>query len=260
MLIGAMNHPKRDPIQEMEWMARLDLDFIDLTLEPPAASSALWQDKAPELAEGLHKYQLRVVGHTPYYLPIASPIEEMRLAAEFELRRCLEIFAALETPWVNIHPDAHVPFATNSEIEARNCRTLGDLLEFARPLGCGLMLENLPGHFNTVSHLAPLLDTLPELGLHLDLGHCNLHQPTSTATELITHYGPRIRHVHLHDNKGGTADLHLPIGTGNLKVEQELALLKSIGYDGTITLEVFSPDPHYFEYSAQRLRQLWDAL
>ena len=38
MLIGAMNHPGRDVVSEIEWMAEMDLDFIDLTLEPPAAA------------------------------------------------------------------------------------------------------------------------------------------------------------------------------------------------------------------------------
>ena len=37
MLIGAMNHPARPVIEEIEWMGELGFDFIDLTLEPPAA-------------------------------------------------------------------------------------------------------------------------------------------------------------------------------------------------------------------------------
>jgi hypothetical protein len=37
------------------------------------------------------------------------------------------------------------------------------------------MLENLPGDFNTAAQMGELLDPLPELGLHLDIGHANLH-------------------------------------------------------------------------------------
>jgi sugar phosphate isomerase/epimerase len=82
----------------------------------------------------------------------------------------------------------------------------------------------------------------------------------NTTEELLAHFGPRIRHVHLHDNKGGTADLHLPLGSGTMDFRRQLAALKSIGYDGTITLEVFSADPHYFAYSRDVLRETWDAL
>jgi sugar phosphate isomerase/epimerase len=106
--------------------------------------------------------------------------------------------------------------------------------------------------------LAPLLDPFPEIGLHLDIGHANLQVSQNTTEELLQAYGPRLRHVHLHDNKGGSADLHLPLGTGTVDVVQHVRSLKQCGYDGTITLEVFSPDRHYLAYSRDRLRQLWD--
>ena len=112
---------------------------------------------------------------------------------------------------------------------------------------------------NAVWHqLAPLLDPLPEIGLHLDLGHANLRVARSTAGELIRAYAPRLRHAHLHDNKGGSADLHLPLGTGTVDVAGNIHCLKAAGYDGTITLEVFSPDRHYLAYSRDVLRRLWD--
>ncbi|WP_236018875.1 sugar phosphate isomerase/epimerase [Geomonas propionica] len=56
---------------------------------------------------------------------------------------------------------------------------------------------------------------------------------------------------------GGDADLHLPLGAGTIDVAKHLATLKRAGYDGTITLEVFTPDPAFLEYSAGRLRAMW---
>jgi sugar phosphate isomerase/epimerase len=67
-----------------------------------------------------------------------------------------------------------------------------------------------------------------------------------------------LRHVHLHDNKGGNADLHLPLGTGTVDTPRYIRALKAAGYDGTITLEVFTPDRHHLDYSRQVLRALWD--
>ena len=103
MLIGAMNHPAHDVVEEMEWMARMGLDFIDLTLEPPQAAS--WRADPHAIRRALDRNRLRVVGHTAYYLPIASAIEELRRGAVEELRRCLEVFAAIGASWMNIHPD-----------------------------------------------------------------------------------------------------------------------------------------------------------
>ena len=120
------------------------------------------------------------------------------------------------------------------------------------------MVENLPGDFNTAQDLGELLDPLPELGLHLDIGHANLLVARSTVEELLSAYGARLRHVHLHDNKGGSADLHLPLGTGTVDLSGAVRLLKLLGYDGTITLEVFTPDRHHLAYSRDLLQRAWD--
>ena len=258
MLIGAMNHPQRDPVREMEWMKELGLDFIDLTLEPPQAAS--WQVNLDQLREGLQANQLGVTGHTAFYLPIASPIDELRVAAISELRRCIDCFAVLGARWMNVHPDPNMHFHDRDAMEEQNRRTLAELLEHANARGIGLMIENIPRHFNSVAQLAPLLDPLPELGLHLDIGHANLQVSQNTTGELVSRYGKRIRHVHLHDNKAGCADLHLPLGAGTLDTQTALSELKSAGYDGTITLEVFCPDPHFFLYSRDVLRKIWDSL
>src|SRR5207249_5192920 len=82
----------------------------------------------------------------------------------------------------------------------------------------GLMIEDRPGEFNTAAQLGELLDPLRELGLHLDFGHTNLRTPVNTAQQVLAAYGSRLRHVHLHDNKGGDADLHMPLGTGGVDV------------------------------------------
>jgi sugar phosphate isomerase/epimerase len=256
MLIGAMNHPREDVLTEIGWMAEMGLDFIDLTLEPPCAAS--WQVDPGAIRTAIERAALDVVGHTAYYLPIACPIEPIRQAAVAELRRCIEIFAAVGARWMNIHPDSHAPMHDRAFFVERNRRSLEELLPTARECRVGLMLENVPGEFNSAAQLAPLLDPLSEVGLHLDIGHANLLVAESTADAMIRAYGERLRHVHLHDNKGGGADLHLPLGAGTIDIARHIRALKACGYDGTITLEVFTPDRHYLTYSRDALRRLWE--
>src|SRR5207245_9133695 len=111
---------------------------------------------------------------------------------------------------------------------------------------------------NTVQQLAEPLDRLPELGLRLDIAHANLLREHNTTDDLLAAFGARLRHGHLHDNKGGASDLHLPRGAGNLDLPHYLRSLQATGYDGTITLEVFSPDPQHLAYSREVLRRVWD--
>jgi len=256
MLIGTMNHPERPVLEEIEWMAESGMEFVDLTLEPPAAAS--WRVNTAGIRKALTRHGLAVVGHTAWYLPMASAIPEIRRAAFDELKRCLERFAEIGAKWMNVHPDRHTPWHAREYFIQGNIDTLEKLLPASQKFGVGLMIENLPGDYNSAAQLGELLEPLPELGLHLDIGHANLQVPHNTTGEILEAWGSRLRHVHLHDNKGGHADLHLPLGTGSVDVKQAVGSLRRCGYDGTITLEVFTPDRHHLTYSRDLLRRLWN--
>lgn len=256
MLIGAMNHPGRPLETELRWMAELGLEFVDLTLEPPCVAS--WQVEPAKLKALLAEHGFTtVVGHTAYYLPIGSSFRSLRDTAIDELKRCADVFAGIGARWMNVHPDAHAPFYEEAPIVERNVASLRALIEHVRGSGLGVMVENVPGRFNTAGQLAGLLDPLPELGLHLDIGHCNLGVERNTTEEILDRFARRLAHVHLHDNRGGNADLHLALGMGNMDVPRYVRALRRSRYDGTITLEVFSEDPHFLAHSRDRLREWW---
>jgi sugar phosphate isomerase/epimerase len=256
MLIGAMNHPERNVLEEIAWMSAADMDFIDLTLEPPGASS--WEVDTKAIRSALQSRGMGVVGHTAWYLPMASAISEIRAGAVAELKRCLERFGEIGAKLMNLHPDRHTPWHPRQFYIDRNADTIRELLPHAQKCGVGLMIENLPGDYNSAPQLADLLNPIPELGLHLDIGHANLQVPHNTTREILDAHGKRLRHVHLHDNKGGHADLHLPLGTGTLDLTESVRALQDCGYDGTITLEVFTNDVHYLQYSRDVLRRTWN--
>jgi sugar phosphate isomerase/epimerase len=256
MLIGTMNHPGKDLLREIAWISDAGFDFIDLTLEPPLA--AVQNLDLQAVRSALEEHELPVVGHTAYYLPLCHPFESVRRAVVEEFKICLEAFAALGAKWMNLHPDSHAPFHNRAFVIEQNLETIRALLPLSRELGVGLMMENLPGTYNTVRQICELMDGIPELGLHLDIGHANLLVNVNTTDELLNAYGKRLQHVHLHDNKGGSADLHLPLGAGTVDAVHCIRSLQAIGYDGTITLEVFSPDRAHLSYSKQVLRRIWD--
>jgi sugar phosphate isomerase/epimerase len=64
--------------------------------------------------------------------------------------------------------------------------------------------------------------------------------------------------VHFSDNKGGTTDLHLPLGAGLISWDKVINSLKKYEYDGTITLEVFSRDKRYLLASRDKVYELWN--
>jgi sugar phosphate isomerase/epimerase len=256
MVIGAMNHPGRDILGELEWINELGFDFIDLTLEPPMAAPS--KVNTLEVRSRLEAIGLGIVGHTAYYMPICSPFESLRRAAVDELKRCVDVFSRLGAKWMNLHPDSHAPFHVRAQMVEQNIKSIREIAAVTSAAGIGLMVENLPGSFNTADQMAELLGEIPELGLHLDIGHANLLVERNTTAALLQAFAPRLKHVHLHDNKGGSQDLHLPLGAGTLEVPTHVQQLRAHGYDGTITLEVFSADRRLLNYSREVLRELWD--
>src|SRR5690242_18769730 len=140
MLIGTMNHPERNVVDEIGWMADLGMEFIDLTLEPPGAPS--WGVDVKAIAAALARHRMQVIGHTAWYLPMASAIPEIREAAVAELRRCLDRFGELGAKWMNLHPDRHTPWHDRQFYIQRNLETFRELQPHAERRGVGLMVEN----------------------------------------------------------------------------------------------------------------------
>jgi sugar phosphate isomerase/epimerase len=257
MRIGAMNHPMRDVGSEIRRFAELGFDFVDLTLEPERARPR--EVDVGAVRRALDETGLAAVGHTAWYLPIASPFDSIRQAALDEMTVALDVFASLGVDRMNVHPDQRVPTLFAKEwIVERNRESLGLLLDRARERDMRLMLENIPGLFGDPQVLLSLFDKLPNLLWHLDVGHANLGSTTNRTPDLLAALPGRLVHVHLSDNKGGDADLHLPIGVGTIDWRWAIDLVKRSGFDDTITLEVFSPDDDYLAISRRKVRQLWD--
>ena len=256
MLIGAMNNPMTDVIQEIEEYASYGFDFIDLTLEPQAAYSATLP--VNKVKDTLQRTGLGIVGHTAFYLPIASPIPEIRECAIKEVERDIRIFAELGAAKVNIHPNVNAPLHDTRWVRETNIEVFRRLLGYARERGMKLMLENTVPHFNSPRDLSVVFAAVPELGFHLDVGHANLETEHNMTVELASLFVDRLEHVHFSDNNGGSLDLHLPLGVGRIDWKWIVHILKRVGYDGTITLEVFAHDREYLLISKNKLQRLWE--
>ena len=256
MKIGAMNNPMGNLLKQIQWIGENRFDFIDLTLEPPGAHAVGVNIGA--VRELLDKYGLEAVGHTAYYLPIASPFPSFRQLALDELRNCFVVFRALGVRKANLHPDELIPsiFRRDRAIAA-NIQAVERVAEDAREYGLKLMIENSLRSFNSVEELQMLFDAVQDLGFHLDVGHANLNTQKNKTPEFLANFHDRLEHVHLSDNKGGTADLHLPLGAGLIPWSKIIAALKRFKYDGTITLEVFSRDKRYLLASREKVLELW---
>ncbi len=251
MKIGFPNNPRKDILEEIEWIGKNGFDFVDLFLEEDQAiPEKIDIEKVKKL---LQKHNLEAVGHTAWYLPIGSPVKLLREAAVSEAKRCFEIFSKLSVKYVTIHSNWPSRMFSEKEGIEFQAETLRKIVKVAKEYNLEIVFEPIEGEKDNIENVSEILKKVPGLYLHIDIGHANLFG--RKPEEFIKKFHEKLKHVHLNDNDG-KGDLHLPMGAGIIDWENLIKTLKK-HYDGTITLEIFSEDRDYVLMSRDKLRKMW---
>ena len=254
MKIGVMNNPVKSVYDEAAAIGDAGFDFLDLTIEGPCAREV----DPVNLQPILDRYGMSITGHTDPCLPYAYPIAGVREACLKELERCARIFADLGAGVMNIHPSYFCPPSMRNMIVELNVEALQPVVEMAARYGLTIVLENFKPPFDRVAVFKKMLQDVPGLKVHLDFGHTNFGRDSNDI--FCRQLGSEIRHVHFSDNRSND-DHHMPLGVGSIDWKKAVGALKSTGYDGTITLEVFCDDAEmlfkYLNLSRQLVLDLW---
>lgn len=251
MKIGFPNHPRKNLLEEIEWIGDNGFDFVDLFLEEDqAVPEKIDIEKVRRI---IKKHRLGVVGHTAWYLPIGSPVKSFREAAVVEAKRYFKVFSRLGVKYVTIH--ANWPSGMFSEKEGITFQveTLKRLVKEAKNYKIKIIYEPVDTEKDNIKNVSEILSRVPGLYLHLDIGHANLFG--RKPEKFIIRFHKKIKHVHMHDNDG-KEDLHAPLGAGIINWKHLIRILKKY-YNGTITLEIFAKNRKYALASKNKLRKLW---
>lgn len=113
-----------------------------------------------------------------------------------------------------------------------------DLVEYADRKGVKIAFENIR-NFGTLAALMQRYRDLDTVGYCYDCGHEHCYTETVRFTDL---FGPKILCTHIHDNVGkdgrNDPDDHLMMFDGNIDYADMMARLRSVGFDGTLTVEI----------------------
>lgn len=130
----------------------------------------------------------------------------------------------------------------------RGWRPCAALAEREAPAGLAVCVENTGG-FPAFARegLERLLES-PRFGLTLDVGH--LCAAGNADADFFAAHADRLRHMHLHDCRGGQD--HLPLGAGALDWRGALALARARGVRAVVEVKTEAA----LRASARALREL----
>ncbi len=156
------------------------------------------------------------------------------------LPKVLELFPimkSLSMRLLTIHLWLDQRFVQQSAIESK-LDILRTMVKKATENQVTVCIENLS---EEAGDMEPAFREIPSLRMTLDLGHGELLCEKNQSLSFIEKFPERIKHIHLHDNRGGnshTDDLHLPPGEGVIDFKELFEALRRIHYDHTVTLEL----------------------
>ncbi len=253
MKVGFPNNPRKEIKDEIRWIGENGFDFIDLFFEPDRGEPGRFNIE--EIKKLLDYYALERIGHVAWYLPLGSPLNELRTRAVEIVKKYIAVFTEIGCGKVTVHTNWPPSLFSEEEGIKYQSESLQNILAFAGINGVKIMLEPLGTVFDHALNIDRLLSANEGLFFHHDIGHLNIFG--RDPVEYLRRYKDKMLHVHMHDNNG-IDDLHLPLGAGNINWDQLISVLKSF-YDGTITLEIFSEDREYVLYSKKKLLEKWHA-
>ncbi|BBO76595.1 xylose isomerase [Desulfosarcina widdelii] len=261
MHFGAMNFPVTPVLQEIEVFARLGFDYLELAMDPPMAHHSTISANRAAIVKSLQDNKMGLVCHLPTFVSTADLTESIRQASITEMRRSMEVAADLEARKIVLHPSmarGMGAFVLDT-VHGYAMDFLSEMVSLAETLDLTLCLENM-FPFNGIGveldDFEKWLQRFPGLMLTLDTGHANIDDRRGKRLKgFLDRFGRRIGHFHLSDNRGKRDD-HLAVGQGTVKFAVLVDRIKALGYDDTITLEVFDADRRMLVKSRERIEAL----
>lgn len=260
MKYGAMNFPIKPVLQELQKISDLGFDYFELTLDAPCAHYSEIMKIEDELKEALQQHSMNVVCHLPTFVYTADLTPGIRKASLDEMINSIRTAGRIGAKKAVLHPGYIIglgPLVMETAM-AHAHDSLCTIVKEAGLQGLTLCLENMFPKYHSFFEphkFTSVFKTFPELKLTLDTGHANIDDPAQTRLyEFIQRFPDRIGHVHVSDNLG-IRDDHSRIGMGNINFKKFMKALRQVGYDDSITLEIFSDDPDDLVKSRMALEQ-----
>jgi sugar phosphate isomerase/epimerase len=224
-------------------------DFVEPSL---GASNVPLDDIDPEAVRAdCEAAGVGVVVHLPIEQPLVHAPAEHADGAHAYFERALDIAADLGADRAVAHCTANRGSRNDIDLFCENVRRL-DAAGEAR--GVEVTFENL-GQIDRGYDIDTVGEVLRDCGVAccFDAGHAYQEGGRPAVERFLRDHADLVTHVHPHDVRA-RGDSHLTLGDGEVDYELVASELLDAGFDGTVTLESFSPDLRLVEHSRSVLQ------
>ena len=242
---GMMTNPSKDIIKEILKVRRLGFDYVELAVEIPEAHHDILRKRRKEILRELSRFRHGPVSHTTWQFDLTSDYEEVRQAWLSVAKSSIDVSAMLGCRLMNIHAPILQMFYAQYRRYMKKAldnyvKSMRELVRYASGKGVVIVLENLPTPDTvTLKEYTDIMNRVPGLKAHIDIGHCFMEGGMGMISRYLRTFQDRLEHVHVSDNMGDE-DEHLGIFQGAIDYIRVMRLLKKVGYDKGVTLEVHS--------------------
>jgi sugar phosphate isomerase/epimerase len=218
--------------EDIDFLRNLEFDLGEVIVRDKV-SRTLWSDSGivNQFDDGFF-----LIAHGPHEGP-PSDLNNLWNTYIPALAETVDILERMGITFLTIHLYMDPRFVKLAVIEEKKS-ALRQIADYGRQHKVVISLENLS---ETATDLEAVANVIPDLAITLDVGHGQLLAQKNTSFDIIERLGLSIKHVHVHDNRGGSGvrdDLHLGIGNGIVDFLRIFKALVDSGYDGTVTLEL----------------------
>lgn len=261
MKYGATNLAFLPIKDEIRRFAEMGFDYLELGLDAPTGHYTVIREMKKEILGELERHSMGLVCHLPTFVCTADMTESIRKASLEEMLNSVAVSSEIGASKAVLHPamTTWLGFLAMDRVRDYADEALEKIMEQAEKSNICLCLENMfprYGYFFDPVDFLEVLERFPLIRLTLDVGHANIEDKTGKRlAEFVKVLGKYISHVHISDNKG-KEDEHLPLGVGKINFKEVIRLLEMIGYNDTVTFEIFTPDRTYPGESLKRFKEM----
>lgn len=183
-------------------------------------------------------------------------------------RQAVRATAELGSNMLVVHVSSYPDLEYNNLIETtkRSIGNLMDLIEFARPFGVDIVIENQPYRYKSERVIDQIIEDFPDNERRLCLDTCHILMGNPDPLAFIRTWADYIVTTHFSDSSG-LSDDHLIPGAGNFPWMEALEIMKKAGRLRFLTFENSSWGEQPFEQYLERtvlagkwLCQIWDRI